>query len=204
MSSYCVPAALQRCAIEVKRSRFIATVQAVPDRAAAELALINVRREMPDATHHAYAYIAGAPGGTGDIACSDDGEVAGTAGRPLLNLLQHSGLGEVLLVVSRYYGGTLLGTGGLLRAYSDAGRAALEAVVRVPKQIGFALQLSFDYMFEADVRRVLLTHNAVIAEVVYNEHVVLQCVVAKDLSERLLSELNNLTRGKLLFFKPVS
>lgn len=86
--------------------------------------------EFPDATHHCWAYVIGAPGSTDRVGMSDDGEPHGTAGRPMLTVLLHSGIGEIAAVVTRYYGGTKLGTGGLVKAY---GGAVQEALVDMPR-----------------------------------------------------------------------
>src|ERR671921_1142335 len=91
-----------------------------------------IRAEMPDAAHHVYAYIVG-HGATTTLGMSDDGEPSGTAGRPVMAVLKGSGLGDVALVITRYFGGTLLGTGGLVRAYGDAAKAVLAILPRTEK-----------------------------------------------------------------------
>lgn len=118
--SYPVPVETTRCESNVKGSRFIATAERVrnPDEASA---FVNaVKREFPDASHNCFAYVAGAPGDTNRVGMSDDGEPSGTAGRPMLSSLLHSGVGEIAVVVTRYFGGTKLGKGGLVRAYTQA------------------------------------------------------------------------------------
>lgn len=85
----------------------------------------SIQAEFPDATHHCWAFVAGPPGSTRQVGMSDDGEPHGTAGRPILNALLHSGVGEVVAVVTRYYGGTKLGKGGLGRAYAGVVQRAL-------------------------------------------------------------------------------
>ena len=89
--------------------------------------------EFPDATHNCWAYVAGPPASTGRVGMSDAGEPHGTAGRPMLTVLLHSGVGEIAAVVTRYYGGIKLGTGGLVKAYGGAVLAALEALPRVER-----------------------------------------------------------------------
>jgi uncharacterized YigZ family protein len=118
----------------VRRSRFIATVAPAPDEGAARELLRCVREEFPDATHHCWAFAAGPPGDTARVGMSDDGEPHGTAGRPMLTTLLHSGVGEVAAVVTRYFGGVKLGKGGLGRAYSAAVVDALEGL---PTQVRF-------------------------------------------------------------------
>jgi uncharacterized YigZ family protein len=125
---YPVPAARHRVEQSIERSRFICTVQRVasPDDAHAFLKEMNV--EFPDATHNCWAYVAGPPGSTSRIGMSDAGEPHGTAGRPMLTVLLHSGIGEIAAIVTRYYGGTKLGTGGLVKAYGGAVQLALETL----------------------------------------------------------------------------
>ena len=115
------------------RSRFVATVA---EAATVEDAVRFVRRvaaEFADATHNCWAYAVGRPGNTDRVGMSDDGEPHGTAGRPMLSVLLHSGLGDVAAVVTRYYGGTKLGTGGLVRAYSSTLQLALDELPRAER-----------------------------------------------------------------------
>ena len=128
MPDYPIPAGRHRVETVVRRSRFIATLAPAPDPAFAQELVRDARVEFPDATHHCWAFVAGPPGSTSHIGMSDDGEPHGTAGRPMLHVLLHSGVGEVAAVVTRYYGGVKLGTGGLARAYTDAVSAALESL----------------------------------------------------------------------------
>ena len=127
-----IPATETRVELAVSNSRFIATVAPVFSVEAARTFVGRVRAEFADASHNVPAYVIGH--GAATVAhCHDDGEPAGTAGRPMLAVLQGSGLGDVALVVTRYFGGTKLGTGGLVRAYGDAARAALAALPRAEK-----------------------------------------------------------------------
>ncbi len=119
-----VPYGPARAEIRVVNSRFIADLEPVESAEAARAFQARIRSEFPDASHHVPAYVLGG-GNTVTEYCSDDGEPSGTAGRPLLAVLKGSGLGDAAVVVTRYFGGTLLGTGGLVKAYSEAGRAVL-------------------------------------------------------------------------------
>ena len=127
-----IPAAEARVALTVVNSRFIATAAPVFSVEAARAFVGRVRAEFADASHNVPAYVIG-HGATTIAHCHDDGEPAGTAGRPVLAVLQGSGLGDVAVVVTRYFGGTKLGTGGLVRAYGDAARAVLAALPRAEK-----------------------------------------------------------------------
>ncbi|NLJ45019.1 MAG: YigZ family protein [Treponema sp.] len=119
-----VPWEPARTEIRVVNSRFIASLEPVDSAEAARAFIARIRSEFPDASHHVPAYVLGG-GKTVTEYCSDDGEPSGTAGRPLLAVLKGSGLGDAAIVVTRYFGGTLLGTGGLVKAYSEAGKAVL-------------------------------------------------------------------------------
>lgn len=125
-STYAVPRFSITVEHEIKRSRFIALVEHVEDRQQAFHYIEQIKIRYPDARHHCWAYVAGPPEGATRIAFNDDGEPQGTAGKPILNVLQHHKVGEVLVVVVRYFGGIKLGTGGLVRAYSGVTQAAME------------------------------------------------------------------------------
>ncbi|WP_341360494.1 YigZ family protein [Georgenia sp. M64] len=113
--------------IEVRRSRFLTTLRRVDSEEAARALVAELRTRHPDARHHCSAFILDLPGTSAVERSSDDGEPAGTAGMPVLEALRVSGLRDVAAVVVRYFGGVKLGTGGLVRAYGDAVRAALDA-----------------------------------------------------------------------------
>src|SRR5215216_5950308 len=124
MRPYSVPLDEIRRELVVVNSRFIATLAPVSTIDAARAFLSRIRKEFGDASHNVPAYIIGG-GNTVTEYFSDDGEPSGTAGRPALAVLRGSGLGDVVVVVTRYFGGTLLGTGGLVRAYGAAVKAVL-------------------------------------------------------------------------------
>jgi len=109
----------------VRRSHFLATIAHCPSLPDARFFIQAQRQQYADATHNCWAFCIGPPGDTARIACSDDGEPHGTAGRPMLKILLHSGVGELACVVTRYFGGIKLGTAGLAHAYQDAVRAVL-------------------------------------------------------------------------------
>ena len=119
------PGDLRRRELSVKKSRFIASAGHTPGEEAVRSFIGRCRADFPDARHHCFAFNAGRGDSTAFLGASDDGEPRGTAGRPMLNILAHSGIGELTVVVSRYFGGTLLGTGGLTRAYQDSIREVL-------------------------------------------------------------------------------
>jgi len=144
-SRYPVPAATHRVEQEVSRSRFITTIARASTAEDAVAFIRAVGEEFRNATHNCWAYLVGPPGDTSRIGMSDDGEPRGTAGRPMLNALMHAGIGDVAVVVTRYYGGTKLGTGGLVRAYGGGVQEAL-ATLSLTERIEYAfLTVVIDY-----------------------------------------------------------
>lgn len=132
-----------RSEIEIKRSRFIASLARTDSEEAAREFIAQIRREFPDARHHCTAFIIHQDAGPDTARSSDDGEPAGTAGGPMLKILTESGLTSVTCVVTRYFGGTKLGTGGLVRAYSEAVQQVLKKAqtVRLIIQPSYQLHL---------------------------------------------------------------
>ena len=151
---YLIPAAETRTEIKVSNSRFIATAAPVFSVQEAKAFIERMKGEFRDATHNVPAYVIGH--GAATIAhCNDDGEPAGTAGRPILAVLQGSGLGDVAVVVTRYFGGTKLGTGGLVRAYSEAAKAVLAALPRAEKVRVQTVRLTLPYSYYERVKSAL-------------------------------------------------
>ena len=152
-SRYPIPAQRFRTEIEVERSRFIATVQEVTSPEAAQAFVAELKAEFADANHNCWAYLVGPPGSSDRIGLSDDGEPHGVAGKPMLTTLQHSGLGDTAVVVTRYFGGIKLGKGGMVRAYTAAVQAALEQLPR-SRRIDWAyLTIRFDYNLLTSLQR---------------------------------------------------
>jgi len=144
-SRYPVPARVHRVEQSVRRSRFITTAGRAASAETAHAFVAGVRDELPDATHHCWAFVAGPPGGTAQVGMSDDGEPHGTAGMPMLTTLLHGGVGEIVAVCTRYFGGVKLGTGGLSRAYSGAVKHVLETLPVVEKVDRVRLRVTLGY-----------------------------------------------------------
>ncbi|MFC6673604.1 YigZ family protein [Marinobacterium aestuariivivens] len=136
------PASARSVEIEIKNSRFICHVAPTAGIEAAQAFVGRIRREHPDANHNCWCYVAGDPQDYNQWNCSDDGEPRGTAGKPMLNVLTHSGLGEICVVVTRYFGGIKLGAGGLVRAYSQAVQTGLDHLPTEAVIETFAVSLS--------------------------------------------------------------
>ena len=159
---YLIPAAIHRVEEEIKRSRFITTVAYAPTLAEARDFLATMRAEFADASHNCWAHVIGPPGSTGQAGMSDDGEPHGTAGRPMLTVLLHAGIGDVTAVVTRYFGGTLLGTGGLVKAYSGGVQLALATLPTVERVPSATLDLVVDYAAITPLQRMLPAYEATI------------------------------------------
>lgn len=125
---YPIPASTHEVELVVQKSRFIASAMTTKTVEEANAAIDGVRQKYPDATHHCWAYLIGPPGDSRCVGLSDDGEPHGTAGKPMLNALLHGPVGDVTVVVTRYFGGRKLGTGGLVRAYGGAVQRVLETL----------------------------------------------------------------------------
>ncbi len=181
--------------LKVEGSKFIATAFPVELRLQAEETLTKVRKEYFDATHHCYAYALGSEGK--ESRCSDDGEPSGTAGIKILAAIQSKNLSDILVVVTRYFGGTKLGAGGLGRAYFEsANRVLLEAVV-VPKVVAEELQITFPYDETSRVMNTLSHCKAKIVDTDYDEDVTLRISIRKSSGQSLAEELVNVTRGNI-------
>lgn len=190
---YRVPAGVARSESVIKNSTFIGTVGRAADVAAAEAFIAQVRAEFPDASHHAWAYRLSA-GPQGLIGSSDDGEPGGTAGRPMLAVLEGSGLVEVVAVGTRYFGGTKLGTGGLVRAYSGAVRDALITLPVEELVLHRLARISVDYGLYSNLQYLLSKQDVGIKDAEFAERVSMVLAVPYDRWDavaRLLSELSN-------------
>ena len=159
------PGQIHRDEQTIKRSRFIVTMARTASPEEARAFIERIRAEHAHATHNCWAFVAGAPGDTARIGASDDGEPKGTAGRPMLTALLHSGVGEVAAVVTRYFGGILLGTGGLVRAYQGSVKLGLEtlptkereAMARFVVSVEPHLSQRVEHLLKAEGGRVLST-----------------------------------------------
>lgn len=190
-----VPAERARAEIRVVNSRFIASAAPTTSVEAARAFIAELRAEMPDASHHVYAYIIG-HGATTTLGMSDDGEPSGTAGRPVLAVLRGSGLGDVTLVVTRYFGGTLLGTGGLVHAYGDAARAVLAILPRAEKIERRALLLTLPYAAYEPARRLVAAHAGSIEQESFAADVTLHVLLPLVQCEPFITAIGEITAGQ--------
>lgn len=196
---YRIPAATHRTEEEIKRSRFITTIGHASTVAAARGFIADVSHEFADASHNCWAYVIGPPGSTRQIGMSDAGEPHGSAGRPMLTVLQHAGIGDIVAVVTRYFGGTLLGVGGLVRAYSGGVQLAL-TTLPTTERIDYALlSVVLDYPAVTPVLRLLSDFAAEIQDQAYAADVTFQLRLPVENLEALMTRLNEATNGQVLF-----
>ncbi len=197
--SYLVPAG--QCAVEqeIKKSRFIATVSRALNRKEA-VEFINMIRDIhSNARHNCWAYVAGPPVKALDVGMSDDGEPQGTAGKPMLSILQYSGIGEIVAVVTRYSGGIKLGTGGLVRAYSGTIQLALEKIELEKYVLAKELEFVVPYNCENPIRTLFDRLNINIIDIHYNRDVSITASIPEEMSNDIILRLKNITNGKIVF-----
>ena len=193
---YAVPSRIYRVEELIQRSRFITTAAHAPDANAANAFVDSVRESFPDATHHCWAFVAGPPGSTAHIGMSDDGEPHGTAGRPMLTVLLHSGVGEVVTVCTRYFGGVKLGTGGLSRAYAGGVKLLLQTLPTELKIKRVHVSVRVAYPHVESLQRLLDDLEVVVEHEEYGEEVRYQIAVPTMTLETLREQLAQLTSGE--------
>jgi uncharacterized YigZ family protein len=192
--SFEVPASAARVDLKVSNSRFIASLDYVESMDEARAFLARIRAEFPDATHHVPAFIVGGARSRTEF-CSDDGEPGGTAGRPLLSVLKGSGLGNVAVVVTRYFGGTLLGMGGLVKAYSEAGKEVLALAGKARLETLERIELVLPYRAFEPFKRMADEAGAELLSTDFAESVRARLELPAEGLEAFLSKLADLTGG---------
>jgi uncharacterized YigZ family protein len=196
MSSYFIPLNELRREQTVVNSRFIATLAPAFSSEEARAFIARIKKEFADASHNVPAYIIGG-GNTVTEYFSDDGEPSGTAGRPALTVLRGSGLGDVVVVVTRYFGGTLLGSGGLVRAYTESTQLVVNAVGRgrrVPVQVAL---LAIPYNLLERLRLLVTRQGGEVLGEDYATDITLTIRCPTDSFDVFQNELRELSGGKL-------
>jgi uncharacterized YigZ family protein len=196
MKRYPIPAERFRCEIEVNRSRFIATVQPVTSPEEAQAFIAQIKAEFPDANHNCWTYLVGPPGSSDRIGLSDDGEPHGVAGRPMLTTLQHSGLGDTAVVVTRYFGGIKLGKGGMVKAYTAAVQSALDQLPRAVRIEWTELRATIDYPLLAPLERRLEEFGCDLLGIDYAEKVVIRLRLPEEQAQAFGRMFADLTAGR--------
>lgn len=180
-----------------KKSRFLGEVVPAATKEEAEEYINKVRKRHYDARHHCFAYIVGEPGSVDEITrAGDDGEPQGTAGRPILDIMTAAGLHRSLIVVTRYFGGTLLGTGGLVRAYSEAAQAALKDAKLLRIREGVLLRIECGYDAYGKLSYSFGGRGLYIKDSIFGEKVTMELIVPPGDIISVKREILDLTEGK--------
>jgi len=193
---YLIPAKKTQAEIEVKKSRFIATAAPVFSVDEAKAFIKMVKADFADASHNVPAFLVGF-GSSNVKHCNDDGEPSGTAGRPMLAVLEGSGLGDIAVVVTRYWGGTKLGTGGLVRAYGDAVKEVLAVLPRAEKIPTHTVMLVIPYTYLERVRLLTLEHLGKIEDEEFAADITLVIQFMVEQFAPFQAALNEMSHGTL-------
>lgn len=197
MKPYPVPSHETQAEILVSNSRFIATLAPVFSVEKAREFIEMIRDRYSDATHNVPVYVIG-HGSSVTAHSSDDGEPSGTAGRPALAVLQGSGLGDTAVVITRYFGGTKLGTGGLVRAYSDAVRAVLEVTPRSRKVNTHFTRFSIPYPLYETIAQLVNHFSGQVTERDFSVEVTLTCQFPAEKFSDFQQAVQEFSRGEIL------
>lgn len=185
--------------IEEKKSRFIATVKPVNSEAEATAFIAETKKKYWDARHNCSAFVIGEKSEL--TRCSDDGEPAGTAGRPMLEVLLSSEITNICVVVTRYFGGTLLGTGGLIRAYQSAVKAGLSSctIVSVVKGTGYMVET--DYNLAGKLQFYFNKEDVIVNDTKWLSSVIFTIVLTEDNEKEVLKNITELTSAAAVITK---
>jgi uncharacterized YigZ family protein len=178
--SYATPLQFHQYELEIKKSRFIAWAQKVTDRQQAMAFLARAKAQYPDARHHCWAYQIGDPHSPTNGAMSDDGEPSGTAGKPIFNVLQHKDVGDVMVIIIRYFGGIKLGAGGLVRAYSGATEKVMSELPIEQNKVEIEKTIHIDFSKEQLLRHWLSQNNGRVVTVEYQQDVKLTVAIEQQ------------------------
>ena len=178
-----------------KKSRFIANIAAVASEEEAIEFIEKIKKKYYDARHNCYAYIIGDKGDKKK--CSDDGEPQRSAGMPMMEVLENQGYFDIVAVVTRYFGGTLLGVGGLIRAYQGAVIEGLNASVSGEIHEGFRAKYRFGYDFYGKIKYIAESENIVVEDTLFDENVTMSLIFEDGESERLQKKLVEETNANI-------
>lgn len=192
-----VPSSTVRAELRFANSRFIGAAGPAASVEEARAFIAAVCAEMPDASHHVFAYVVG-HGASKIEGMSDDGEPSGTAGRPVLAVLRGSGLGDVVVVITRFFGGTLLGTSGLVQAYGDTAKEVLAALPREEKIERCTLAVTLSYAAFEGARRLVAAYMGVITDEDFAADVTLFVTLPVVQAEPFTVALRELTAGQAI------
>lgn len=178
---------------EEKKSRFIAYVSYAPDEKSAQQFIEQIKSKHWDATHNVYAYII--DGETKSQKFSDDGEPSGTAGLPVLEAIKRKKLEDVVVVVTRYFGGILLGAPGLVRAYGKAASLGIEASKIIAVKMCYPLDITIEYNLLGKIHNIFRQYEASVIDTIYTDKINIKLLVPYDKTEPLLKEICQMSSG---------
>ena len=196
MQRYRIPAEKTRTEIKVVNSRFIVTAAPVFNVEEARAFIQEIKQEFSDASHNVPAFLVGF-GQSVTAHCSDDGEPSGTAGRPALAVLQGSGLGDIAVVITRYFGGTKLGTGGLVRAYTDSVKSILEVLPLAEKVPTHTVSLVISYPLYDQAKLIIQEFAGIILNEEFAAEVTIHIQFQVEKFESFNTSIVELSRGKI-------
>lgn len=186
--------------ITEKKSRFIATVLHIESEEEAAAVLAEFRKKYWDARHNCYAYVLGKKSEIERF--SDDGEPTGTAGRPILEVIKGRDLTDTMIVVTRYFGGVLLGTGGLVRAYTDSSALAVDAAKEEGKLVKMSLMLradiKADYTLSGKIQYTLAGMDVKVIDTLYEDNVIFKVGIPVNKADNTLDKITDVTNAKVL------
>lgn len=180
--------------IIINKSKFIGTATPVENEEAAIEFINSIKKEFKDATHNCYAYVIGENKNIQRY--SDDGEPSGTAGMPILNVINQESLVNVAVVVTRYFGGVLLGAGGLVRAYTKGCKIGLESGIIVDKNLYYDVSFSLDYTLLGKMENELLKGNFILKDKIYSDHVTVKLIVKENETNKINALVSEITSGR--------
>lgn len=191
MQEYLVPTGYGEAEFTEKKSRFIGRIWCVETEQEALDRIAEMKKKYADATHNCWAYVIR----DGAMRFSDDGEPGGTAGNPMMQVLQKEQLFNVVCVVTRYFGGTLLGAGGLVRAYTKGAKIAVDAAGKSMKRVWSVLYIPCPYTFYERLKLEAAAFDAVIRDTQFGAEVELEILVAQERAQAFLGAVTELTAG---------
>lgn len=192
---------IHRTELTIKKSRFITSIARTHGVDEAKAFIDKVTNEFMDARHNCFAFNADKPGTSGYAGCSDDGEPHGTAGQPMLNVILHCDVGEITAVVTRYFGGILLGIGGLVKAYQDSVKLALESLKTTPMVLMTTYKVQIEHSNVTLFQRLLIKVNAQVLNQEYTDKVLFTVMIPNDSTELFTSSVIQMTSGRAVIEK---
>ena len=192
MDEYLVPTSFGEDEFVEKKSRFIGRAWPVETEEEALAHIAEMKKQHYDATHNCWAYVIK----DGAVRFSDDGEPGGTAGMPMVQVLQKEQLYNVVCVVTRYFGGTLLGAGGLVRAYTKGAKIAIDAAGKSMKRVWSVIYLPIPYSFYERVKLEIAAFNGVIRDTQFGAEIELEILVARGQAQAFLDRIVDMTAGQ--------